>query len=243
MKQFKFLAPIAIGVSLTAVLFSCNSAEEKKAETPVDTTAAKPPEPAAPVKPANVMVVMAKVANFAKWLPDYESHDSVRLASGLHNYVIGRGVKDTNMVLVALKMDDVAKAKAFAASPDLKARMKKGGVMGAPAISYMDVQWMDAATNDNPNPTRLRVTHKVKDWNAWKTEFDSHKQARIDAGLIDRSVGYSMDDNHMVSLVFIVTDMKKAEDFAKSDDLKAKMEKAGVEGPPTMFFYTVAKKY
>lgn len=30
MKQFKFLMPLAVGVSMTALLFSCNSGEEKK---------------------------------------------------------------------------------------------------------------------------------------------------------------------------------------------------------------------
>src|SRR5689334_1104030 len=145
MKQFKFMMPFAVGVSMTALLFSCNSAEEKKAEEPAkdSSTAKAPPPPAAPVKPDNIMVVIAKVANYAKWLPGYESHDSVRLASGLHNALICRGTKDSNMLVVVLKMDDPAKAKEFAASPDLKERMKKGGIIGHPTISFIDMQRLD----------------------------------------------------------------------------------------------------
>jgi hypothetical protein len=240
MKQFKFLMPLAVGVSMTAILFSCNSGEEKKAEEPAqDTTTAKATEPAAPVKPDNIMVVIAKVANYAKWLPDYESHDSVRLASGLHNRMIARGTKDSNMVMVVLKMDDPTKAKEFAASPGLKERMKKGGV-SAPTISFLDMQRLDTTVTGT---SRVLITHKVKDWDAWLKVFDADKPNRVAAGLTDRAVGYSVGDNHMVTIALAISDMKKAEDMAKSPELKKKMDEAGVEGPPTFFYYTVAKKY
>jgi hypothetical protein len=242
MKRLKFLTAISIVAGMSFAITSCNSGEEKKAEeTPAETTPAKPAEPATPVKPSNLLLVISKVANYAKWLPEYESHDSVRTASGLHNYVVARGAKDTNTVMVALKMDDTAKAKAFISSPDLKARMKKSGTVGPPTIRFLDVQMQDETPNTTS--TRLMVTHRVKDWDAWKKSFDSHKQARMDAGLVDRALGYEVGDNHLVTIVFIVTDMKKAEDFSKSEDLKKKMEEAGVEGPPTFFYYTVAKKY
>lgn len=241
MKQFKFLMPLAVGVSMTAVLFSCNSGEEKKAEEPAtDTTAAKAPEPAAPVKPDNIMIVIAKVANYVKWLPDYESHDSVRLASGLHSRLVCRGTKDSNMVMVVMKMDDAAKAKEFAASPGLKERMKKGGVTGPPTIMYVDMQRLDTTVTAT---SRLLVTHKVKDWDAWLKVFDADKPNRVAAGLTDRALGYSVGDNHMVTIALAVGDMKKADDFSKSPELKKKMEEGGVEGAPTMFFYTVVKKY
>lgn len=241
MKQFKFLMPFAVGVSMTAVLFSCNSGEEKKAEGPAqDTTTAKAPEPAAPAKPDNIMVVIAKVANYAKWLPDYESHDSVRLASGLHNRIVCRGTKDSNMVMVVLKMDDVAKAKEFAASPGLKERMKKGGIVGPPTISYLDMQRLDTTVTGT---SRVLISHKVKDWDAWLKVFDADKPNRVAAGLTDRALGHNVGDNHMVTIALTISDMKKTEDMAKSPELKKKMEEAGVEGPPTFFYYTVARKY
>lgn len=242
MKQFKFLMPFAIGVSMTAVLFSCNSGEEKKAEEPAkDTTAVKAPEPpAAPVKPANIMIVISKVANYAKWLPDYESHDSMRMASGLHNSLICRGTKDSNTVMVVLKMDDAAKAKEFAASPGLKERMKKAGVVGPPTISYVDMQRLDTTVTGT---SRVLVTHKVKDWDAWLKVFDADKPNRMAAGLSDRALGYSVGDNHMVTIALVISDMKKAEDMTKSPELKKKMEEGGVVGPPAFFYYTVVKKY
>ena len=50
----------------------------------------------------------------------YDGHDSARLANGMHNYVIARGVDDSNTVMVAIKADDISKAKAFAKDLPLK---------------------------------------------------------------------------------------------------------------------------
>ena len=241
MKHFKFLSAICFAVAMSFSISSCNSGEEKKVvDTPADTTTVTAPV-TTPAKPANLMLVMHKVANFAKWKANYEATDSLKNAYGLHNYVLARGVKDTNMVMVAVKMDDAAKAKEFAALPALKAAMQKGGVISAPTISYLDVQMQD--NSENTTSTRLMVTHKVKDWDAWKKVYDEDKATRMNAGLTDRVLSYSIGDNHQVSIVFLVSDMKKAEDFSKSPELKAKMEAGGVEGPPTFFYYTIAKKY
>ncbi|MEP7238337.1 MAG: hypothetical protein ABI685_10745 [Ferruginibacter sp.] len=241
MKQFKFLAAVCFAAGMSFSISSCNNGDEKKADDkPADSSGVKAPE-TAPAKPANLMVVMHKVANFTKWVANFESTDSLKNAYGLHNYVLARGIKDTNMLMVVLKMDDAAKAKEFAALPELKAAMQKGGVISAPAITYMDVQMQD--NSENTASTRMMVTHKVKDWDAWKKVYDDDKANRMNAGLTDRVLSYSIGDNHQVSMVFLVSDMKKAEDFSNSPELKAKMEAGGVEGPPTFFYYTIAKKY
>ena len=60
---------------------------------------------------------------------------------------------------------------------------------------------------------------------------------------MDRGVGYSVDDNQMVTIFQAVTDMKKAQDFLRSPDLKERMKKAGVAGAPTSVFYQIVQKY
>jgi hypothetical protein len=244
MKQFKSLAAIPLLAAM--FLISCNnSGDEKKTETTTgdSTTATKTPETPAAVKPWNSMVIIHKVANYAKWLPAYESHDSARMANGLHNYVLARGLgNDSNTVMVALKMDDAGKAKAMAGSAELKEKMKAGGVMGMPTIYYEENIVTDTPTLA-ANTVRVMVTHKVKDWDAWKKEFDSHKQMRMDAGITDRIVGHDVDDPHLVRIVFAVADMAKAKAFMESKELKDKMAAAGVEGAPAVFYYTIAKKY
>ena len=243
MKQYKFFAILLITAG-TFLLGSCNSGKDKKTEDAMtDTTTITAPDvtATAPSGPTSVMLVRHKVANYAKWKPGYEAHDSMRVANGLHNYVIGRGVEDSNTILVALLMDDVDKAKAFAASPDLKAKMKEVGVTGTPVIDFLHSVMND--TTALQATVRLMVRSKVKDWDAWKKSFDGHLQKRIDAGLTDRVISHTVGDNHNVTLVFEVADMEKAKAFLNSQDLKDKMKEAGVEGQPDIFFYKIAQKY
>ena len=246
MKRLNFLTAIAAAGSLL-LLVSCNSGENKSGnESSSDTTAVKPDTTATtpatnPSGPLSVMTIKHKVANYAKWKAAYDAHDSDRQANGLHNYIIARGVDDSNMVMVALKMDDVDKAKAMGASNALKERMKKAGVVGPTAIDYTTAVMND--TTALQQTIRVIVKHKVKDFDAWKKVFDSHKQARMDAGLTDRVVGYTAGDNHNVTVVFAVADLAKAKAFMNSKDLKDKMKEGGVEGPPSIFFYRIAEKY
>jgi len=241
MKQFNFLATAFLASTVISFLPACNSGDDKKTEeeTPVTTTE-KTPEVTTP-KLNQVLFIEHKVADYAKWKTVYDSHDSIRRAHGLSNYIIGRGMDDPNMVLIILKMDDATKAKELSASPDLKDRMQKAGVIGKPNFTYLQVVMNDDSQIEQT--ARVMMSHKVKDWDAWKKEFDSHKQARMDAGLIDRGVGYSVDDNHDVNIVFAITDMQKAKAFMSSKDLKDKMTAAGVEGPPKSFFYNIVEKY
>lgn len=241
MKRLNFLAAICFVAGISFATSSCNSREEKKAdEQPAESGSVTAPEPTA-AKPVYMMVMTHKVKNYAKWQAGYEAGDSMRLAFGLHSDVLARGVKDSNMVMIAGKIDDVTRAKEFTNLADLKAAMQNAGVMGTPATSYLDMQMLD--TTPNTTSMRLMITHKVKDWDAWKKAFDSHKQERTDAGFADRAIGYEVGNNHQVTIVLLVTDMKKAEDFVKSEDLKKKMEEAGVDGPPVFFYYNVVKKY
>src|SRR6185437_16808744 len=167
------------------LLTSCGSGGNDKTTT-ADSTAAA--DSAAKAKaastivttPTNIVEVTHKVANYEKWLAAYEAHDSARLAAGLHNYVIGRGLEDSNMVLVALKCDDTAKAKAFAKDPGLKAAMKKGGVLGTPTISILTATWQDTAKIETSIRSIAMVT--VKDWDTFQKDFEEGKQARMDNG-------------------------------------------------------------
>jgi hypothetical protein len=249
MKKFRFLAT-AFAAIMTLLLVSCGSGENKKTEVSATDTSKTNTTESTPEKtpdgtttmPKHIVIVRHKVANFSKWKMGYEGHDSARRAAGLTNYGLARGAgKDSNTVMIFLKADNIVKAKEFASSTDLADVMKKSGVTGPRVINYIDVVMDDNSQISQTD--RVMVTHKVKDWYIWKRVFDSHKQARIDAGLIDRGLGHTSGDTHNVSAVFAITDMAKAKAFIASKDLKDKMAEAGVEGPPTFFYYNIVQMY
>jgi hypothetical protein len=240
MKHFKSFATLFVA-TITIFLGSCNSGEDKKADEKMTDSSTATETTVTPSGPSSSMIVRHKVADYAKWKTGYDSHDSARLANGLHNYVIARGTEDANTVMVALRMDDVEKAKAFASSQDLKDKMKQLGVSGTPVVDFLESVIND--TTAIQATARVMVRSKVKDWDAWKKSYDGHKQARTDAGLTERVISYTVGNNHNVTLVFAIADMDKAKAFMNSQDLKDRMKEAGVEGPPDIFFYKITEKY
>jgi hypothetical protein len=188
-----------------------------------------------------MMVVTHKVSNYAKWKASYDAHDSMRLASGIHNYVIGRGMKDSNMVLVAVKVDDTAKAKAFAKDPGLKKAMQKGGVMGMPAFTLTTMVFQDTVMISSD--LRSRTTFMVKDWAAWQKAFEEGSQERIDNGITVRAYGHNSDNDKKVVLVTALMDTAKAFAYYKSDMLKKRRAAGGVVGEPDRFLYRVVQRY
>ena len=248
MKRSRFTG-LLFYAAFVIFLASCgdNASEDKtttdtsKTEATTNTTAETPPVNTIITTPQSLMVATHKVANFAKWIASYDEHDSMRVANGIHNYVIGRGLKDSNMVLVAVKVDDMAKAKAFAKDPSLKKAMQKGGVIGAPTMSFVTTTWQDTANIGNALRSRTEFT--VKDWAAWEKSFMEGKQERLDNGITDRSIGHDADNDKKVGLVTAVVDTAKAFAYYKSDALKKRREAGGVIGEPKRFLFYVVKRY
>jgi len=247
---------ILLSTPLLAVVLFCmvscgeqNSNKNTDTEATADSTtttsttsATTNPAPATTITtPQNMMVVRHKVADFNKWQTSYDAHDSMRLASAVHNYVIGRSIKDSNVVLVAVKLDDINKAKAFAKDPSLKQAMQKGGVVGTPAINFTTMTFQDTATINSD--LRSRTTFTVKDWDRWQRSFDSSRQMRMDNGIMDRAYGHDVDDNHKVTVVVALLDTAKAYAFWKSDQLKKAQAASGVVSQPERFVYRVVKRY
>jgi hypothetical protein len=241
--------------SLLCFLFllgACKSKDKKTDETTTDTTGTVSSDTSSklndntttvsPMGPSHVMVIRHKVAGFEKWLPVYEGSDSTRLSNGIHQYLIARGIDaDSNTVLVAMTYDDLEKAKARTSSPELKAAMKKAGVVGQPTINFLEAEMND--TTAHSATVRLMVRHKVKDYAAWKKIFDSDKNMRMSSGITDRVLAHEAGDPNTVVVVFAISDLEKAKAFGNSPELKAKMDSAGVVGKPDFFYYRVVKKY
>ena len=248
MKRSRFTG-LLFGAAVVFFLSSCGGDETKESTNKDSTTAnnntteVKPETVTSTIvtTPQAMMVATHKVANFAKWKASYDQHDSMRLANGIHSYVIGRGLRDSNMVIVAVKVDDMAKAKKFANDPSLKKAMQKGGVIGAPTFNFHTMTWQDTATISTP--LRSRTTFMVKDWDAWVKSFEEGKQERLDNGIAVRAYGHDADDNKKVTLVTAVLDSTKAFAYYKSDALKKRREAGGVIGEPKRFLYLVVKRY
>jgi len=85
-----------------------------------------------------VLIIHHKVEDFAAWKQFFNKHSSHRKAAGLTKEHVFRGVDDPELVTIVMEFSDLAKAKAFGASDDLKHAMKAAGVVGKPEIYMMN---------------------------------------------------------------------------------------------------------
>jgi len=76
------------------------------------------------------------------------------------------------------------------------------------------------------------VRHKVADFTRWKELFDSHLSARKQAGELDFHLFQSVNDPREITLLLDWDSVEHARQFMGSDDLKTKMQQAGVMGAP-----------
>jgi quinol monooxygenase YgiN len=216
---------ILTSVFLVMVVFACNYNTETAKVEPV-------------FEPFQVIFVQHPVADFDVWKDGYMAHDSMRMAYGISNYVMGRGIDDPNWVFVINKIEDAQKAKDFTALPDLKNAMDNAGVTGSPTFSFIDVIRNDDSEIEQKD--RVMIVHSVKDFDTWLKAYDKEgMEKRAENGLLDRGLGRSIDDPNIVYVVFAITDMDKAKARIQSEELKNLMMDAGVEGPPTIQYYTL----
>jgi hypothetical protein len=240
------LLTIPLLAIITYCVFSCGGEDSKDAstdatDTSTTTTTTGPAVSTISTTPENVMLATHKVKDFSKWVASYDANDSLRLANGMHSFIIGRSIKDSSMVLVVVKADDISKAKAFAKDPALKQAMQKGGVTGTPQFKFVTITFQDTSKIDAEMLSRTTFT--VKDWDQWQRSFDSTRQIRRDNGIVDRAYGHDADNNKKVMVVVALTDTAKAFAHWKSDEIKKRIDASGVIGQPERFLFRVVKRY
>ncbi len=80
------------------------------------------------------------------------------------------------------------------------------------------------------------VRHKVSDYDNWKRVYDEFASVRKEKGVTAASVHRDSNESDLIIVVHKFMDMNSAMAFANSEELKATMERAGVSGPPEIWF-------
>ena len=76
------------------------------------------------------------------------------------------------------------------------------------------------------------VQHPVKDFNAWRIEYDKAQPIRDKHGVTDATVFRNADDPNEITGLHWFPSVDEAHAFADDPDLKDAMARAGVSGPP-----------
>jgi len=82
----------------------------------------------------------------------------------------------------------------------------------------------------------MLVQQTVKDFAEWKNVYDSAADLRSSNGELSEQIYRDASDPNKLTIVFKWDSLENAQKYASSPELKAAMEKAGVNGPPNINF-------
>ncbi len=80
------------------------------------------------------LFIRHRVADFGKWKQAFDEHETIRWEFGITSHSVHRDADDPNIVIVAGRTPDVAHAREFIASRDLRSAMDQAGVIGPAEI-------------------------------------------------------------------------------------------------------------
>ena len=198
---------------------------------------------AAAVAPAEAgsvrMFVRHDVADYTTWRQHYNGVAAMQRKGGVMAQAVYQSADNPNDVTVTHEFKTLEKAKAFAASPELKAGMQSAGVKGAPQIWFTT---QTAGRSGKAGHVRMFVRHDVTDYAAWRKSYDAFAAEQRKGGVSAQAVYQSADNPNDVTVLHDFKSLEQAKAFASSPELKATMQSAGVKGAPQVWFTTRAAK-
>ena len=84
------------------------------------------------------ILIRHKVRDFTTWKTGYDAHQTKRKEAGLTESYLLRGADDPNEVVMLFEAEDLNRAKAFAASAELRDKMQEVGVIDKPDIYFLN---------------------------------------------------------------------------------------------------------
>ena len=82
------------------------------------------------------LTVHFKVKDFNAWRTSYDANAKNRASAGITNSKVFRSADDPNEVVILQDVADVAKARTWLGSDEMKAGLQKRGVIGSPSIRF-----------------------------------------------------------------------------------------------------------
>ena len=186
--------------------------------------------------PPAAVIVQHSVTDFDSWKLGFDDHEHMRVAASVLGHHLNRAEDDPNNVSVYMAVADIEKARAFAASDDLKEIMEKVGVTGPPTISWM-TPVRESIVWDRELPAFI-IGHTVSDFDAWLEGYDAAEELRKSNGIIGHAANRSIDDPSFAVVYHQAESFDTLRAFLANPDLRAAMENAGVASEPDISFHT-----
>jgi hypothetical protein len=156
------------------------------------------------------------------------------MRAGILGHHLNRGADDPNMIYAYFPATDVDKLKAFLDSPNLADAMKKAGVESTPTMMLMKPMSTDFTPGES-HPGII-VKHAVEDYDRWRAGYDAFDDYRRQAGIVGHAVNQEIGNPNQVIVYHQAKDLATLRAFVESNELKEKMQEAGVASAPEIHF-------
>jgi len=181
----------------------------------------------------NTAVAMThEVRDFESYVKAYRS-----LSDPESRISIFSSPEDPNLITVFELTKSHQEAASAFRSPEFRKSLEAEGVTTEPTISYFDVKLRVATPTEKLY--RLGVSHEVTDYEHWKKVFDEDHPIRAKADLELRAISTSADNPSMVNIMFATDDIEKAKKVINSEELRKRMQEAGVRTEPVFAVFRV----
>lgn len=89
----------------------------------------------------------------------------------------------------------------------------------------------------------LLIRHTVEDYAKWKPLFDQHAEVRQRYGFKGGTLFRNANKPNELVILFETDDLDRAREFGQSEDLRQRMQLAGVIDQPTVFFLEKIERF
>ena len=82
------------------------------------------------------LTIHLNVKDYSTWRLAYDGREKSRVSAGITNGRVFRNAENPNDVVILQDVADVARARNWLGSDDMKATMQKSGVVGTPDVRF-----------------------------------------------------------------------------------------------------------
>ena len=180
-----------------------------------------------------------QVADLETWKLAFNADEQIRRENGIELLEILVDNDVENSIMAVFKVESKDKASGYIYSDELKMTMERAGVISKPEIRMWDIIDLSDIENLSSFSDWLMVTHRIKNYEVWKKDFDENQDIRVEYGITTIGIGRDNARPNQISVMFGCDDTEKAVEFANSEELRNEMDEAGVISRPEIRFYKV----
>ncbi len=184
------------------------------------------------------VMISYRVDDFDAWKEVFERGEAKRAESGFLGHHVNRAQDDPNALSIYLAVGDLARAKEYATSDDVKALMRDATVSSEPEISWV-IPKAENIVWDRELPAVV-VSHTVADFDSWLEGYNSPEAdaMRAAGGVIGHAANQAVDNPSLAIVYHQAESFDTLRALASSDELRHVMKEAGVTSEPEFAYVT-----